>query len=82
MARPCSDREHGIQRPPADRVEERQADNQIAFECPTCRESIVLGPTALTAIAAGNRVGSWCKGCRAKIVVTVASLGGFLWAQE
>ena len=57
-------------------------DNQIAFECPTCRESVVLGPTALTAIAAGNRVGSWCKGCRAKIVVTVASLGGFLWAQE
>jgi hypothetical protein len=68
--------------PPLTVLKRNKQDNQIAFECPTCRESIVLGPTALTAIAAGNRVGSWCKGCRAKIVVTVASLGGFLWAQE
>jgi hypothetical protein len=68
--------------PPLTVLKRNKHDNQIAFECPTCRESIVLGPTALTAIAAGNRVGSWCKGCRAKIVVTVASLGGFLWAQE
>jgi hypothetical protein len=68
--------------PPLTVLKRNKHDNQIAFECPTCRQSIVLGPTALTAIAAGNRVGSWCKGCRAKIVVTVASLGGFLWAQE
>jgi len=68
--------------PPLTVLKRNKHENQIAFECPTCRESIVLGPTALTAIAAGNRVGSWCKGCRAKIVVTVASLGGFLWAQE
>jgi hypothetical protein len=68
--------------PPLTVLKRNKHDNQIAFECPTCRESIVLGPTALTAIAAGNRVGSWCKRCRAKIVVTVASLGGFLWAQE
>ena len=68
--------------PPLTVLKRNKHDNQIAFECPTCRESIVLGPPALTAIAAGNRVGSWCKGCRAKIVVTVASLGGFLWAQE
>jgi hypothetical protein len=68
--------------PPLTVLRRNKHDNQIAFECPTCRNSIVLGPTALTAIAAGNRVGSWCKGCRAKIVVTVASLGGFLWAQE
>ena len=68
--------------PPLTVLNRNKHDNQIAFECPTCRNSIVLGPTALTAIAAGNRVGSWCKGCRAKIVVTVASLGGFLWAQE
>jgi hypothetical protein len=68
--------------PPLTVLKRNKHDNQIAFECPTCRNSIVLGPTALTAIAAGNRVGSWCKGCRAKIVVTVASLGGFLWAQE
>jgi hypothetical protein len=68
--------------PPLTVLKRNKHDNQIAFECPTCRNSIVLGPTALTAIAAGNRIGSWCKGCRAKIVVTVASLGGFLWAQE
>ena len=68
--------------PPLTVLKRNKHDNQIAFECPTCRESVVLGPTALTAIAAGNRVGSWCKGCRAKIVVTVASLGGFLWAHE
>jgi len=68
--------------PPLTVLKRNKHDNEIAFECPTCRNSIVLGPTALTAIAAGNRVGSWCKGCRAKIVVTVASLGGFLWAQE
>jgi len=68
--------------PPLTVLKRNKHDNQIAFECPTCRNSIVLGPTALTAIAAGNRVGSWCKGCRAKIVITVASLGGFLWAQE
>jgi hypothetical protein len=68
--------------PPLTVLKRNKHDNEIAFECPTCRNSIVLGPTALTAIAAGNRVGSWCKGCRANIVVTVASLGGFLWAQE
>ena len=68
--------------PPLTVLKRNKHDNEIAFECPTCRNSIVLGPTALTAIAAGNRIGSWCKECRAKIVITVASLGSFLWAQE
>jgi hypothetical protein len=34
--------------PPLTVLKRNKHDNQIAFECPTCRESIVLGPTALT----------------------------------
>jgi len=59
-----------------------RANNQIAFECPTCRKSILLGPASLTEIAVGNRVVSWCKGCVSDTIVSLASLGGFLWTQE
>jgi len=59
-----------------------RADNQIAFECPTCRNAVELGPTSLTEIAAGYRVVSWCKGCLSSTVVSLASLGGFLWSQD
>ncbi len=39
-----------------------RGENQIDFECPTCRKAVKLGPTSLTEIAAGYRVISWCKG--------------------
>lgn len=59
-----------------------RADNQITFECPSCRQSILLGPASLTDIAAGYRVVSWCKGCMSDTIVSLTSLGGFLWTQE
>lgn len=55
--------------------------NHIEFECPTCRNTIALGPASLTEISAGSGVVSWCKGCLSNTAVSLASLGGFLWEQ-
>jgi hypothetical protein len=57
-----------------------QLGNLIDFGCPTCQKSVALGPTSLTELEAGNGVVSWCKGCLSNTTVTLASLGGFLWA--
>ena len=63
-------------------LKRNRGDNQIDFECPICRKAVALGPTSLTEIAAGYRVVSWCKGCLSATIVSLVSLGGFLWAQE
>ena len=59
-----------------------QLGNLIDFECATCRNPVGLGPTSLTELEAGNRVVSWCRGCLSNTTISLASLGGFLWAQE
>ena len=63
-------------------LKRNRGENQIDFECPTCRKAVGLGPISLTEIAAGYRVVSWCKGCLSDTIVSLASLGGFLWTQE
>jgi hypothetical protein len=56
--------------------------NQIEFECPSCQKPVTLGSTSVTDLEAGYRVVSSCRGCLSTTIVSLASLGGFLWAQE
>jgi len=56
--------------------------NHIDFECPTCQRPVALGPTSVTDLEVGNRVVSSCLGCLSITIVSLASLGGFLWTQE
>ncbi len=56
--------------------------NQIEFECPSCQKPVTLGSTSVTDLEAGNRVVSSCRGCLSITVVSLAALGGFLWAQD
>ncbi len=55
---------------------------QIDFECPSCQKPVELRPTSLIELEAGNRIVSWCRGCLSSTIVSLASLGGFLWSQE
>lgn len=56
--------------------------NHIDFECPTCQKAVALGPTSVSDLEAGNRVVSWCHGCLSITIVSLESLGGFLWTPE
>jgi hypothetical protein len=67
---------------PLNVLKRNRLGSYVHFECPTCRQTVALGPASLTEIEAGNGVLSWCHRCLSNTAVSLVSLGGFLWFRE
>jgi ssDNA-binding Zn-finger/Zn-ribbon topoisomerase 1 len=67
---------------PLNVLKRNRLGSYVHFECPTCRQTVALGPASLMEIEAGNHVLSWCHRCLSNTAVSLVSLGGFLWFRE